>query len=260
MAERESVSLIPDGVRRLAESERFDRDLLAALPIDERGLGLLEVQFGRPDLHDVRVLRKAADAADSVCLIHTRAGNGTAFLVGEQLVLTNNHVFVGPDNERDATTDDLRDAMAVFSFEQESSGTWKTPKSVTCSGDQFLSDRDLDFAVVSLDAAHDIPPPLPLSSKVPIAVGDAVFIIQHPNGGPKQVVLSGNETTSVGDTTIGYRTDTYFGSSGAPVFDDDWDVVALHRGAVRGHHGGFTENEGVRSDVLRKVMSSVSIA
>jgi endonuclease G len=41
-----------------------------------------------------------------------------------------------------------------------------------------------------------------------------------------------NNLVSGGDAeTIRYFTDTDFGSSGAPVCDDTWKVIALHRGA-----------------------------
>lgn len=71
-------------------------------------------------------------------------------------------------------------------------------------------------------------------------------------------MLSGNEATRVTAETICYLTDTLPGSSGSPVFDKRWDVVALHRAALRGPDGeGFVENEGVRAEVIRSHLTAV---
>jgi ABC transporter/Trypsin-like peptidase domain len=71
-----------------------------------------------------------------------------------------------------------------------------------------------------------------LKNPTTVRVGDPVSIIQHPLGGPKQVALSANEVINVYERRIQYITDTMPGSSGAPVFNTMWDVVAVH------HAGG----------------------
>lgn len=60
--------------------------------------------------------------------------------------------------------------------------------------------------------------------------GDDVFIVQHPGGGPKQIAMSGNIVEYVDDRVVQYTTDTLPGSSGAPVFDWQWRLIALHHG------------------------------
>jgi hypothetical protein len=47
-----------------------------------------------------------------------------------------------------------------------------------------------------------------------------------------RVALRNNLITDVDDTTLRHFTDMLIGSSGSPVLDDGWRVVALHRGAV----------------------------
>ncbi len=60
-----------------------------------------------------------------------------------------------------------------------------------------------------------------------------VNIIQHPGGQPKRVALRNNLVYTADDKDVRYFTDTRGGSSGSPVFTDDWRVVALHRGTRR---------------------------
>jgi V8-like Glu-specific endopeptidase len=55
-----------------------------------------------------------------------------------------------------------------------------------------------------------------------------VYIIQHPNGGVKKVGMVHNIVVNVTDDVIQYRTDTESGSSGSPVFNEQWQVVGLH--------------------------------
>jgi endonuclease G len=64
-----------------------------------------------------------------------------------------------------------------------------------------------------------------------------VFIIQHPDGGPKMIGLSHNLVRHVDDDVLQYWTDTKAGSSGSPVFDNRWRVVGLHHRWVAAPEG-----------------------
>ena len=65
-----------------------------------------------------------------------------------------------------------------------------------------------------------------------------VIIIQHPEGGVKQIALENNLVTRIKRDEkdnfppylVRYTTDTEEGSSGSPVFTPAWDLVALHHG------------------------------
>jgi hypothetical protein len=59
-----------------------------------------------------------------------------------------------------------------------------------------------------------------------------LFILQHPSGEPLQLAL---DTQSIigengNGTRVFHRTNTRPGSSGSPCFNQDWELVALHRG------------------------------
>ena len=76
-----------------------------------------------------------------------------------------------------------------------------------------------------------------------------VNIIQHPNGGPKQIALYHNLVAYLDQARVQYLTDTEPGSSGAPVFDSQWRLVALHHSGgwlhEPGHRTKFYRNEGI---------------
>jgi hypothetical protein len=64
--------------------------------------------------------------------------------------------------------------------------------------------------------------------------GDPVNIVQHPKGRFKEVVLSDNRVRELKENFIFYEADTDFSSSGSPVFNQQWQLVGLHIGAVAG--------------------------
>ena len=73
--------------------------------------------------------------------------------------------------------------------------------------------------------------PLRFSARKPY-VDQAANILQYPQGNALQVALRYNAIVRVDDERFYYVSDTDFGSSGSPVFDDDWLVIGLHRAGI----------------------------
>jgi S1-C subfamily serine protease len=104
--------------------------------------------------------------------------------------------------------------------------------------------RALTVELVDDDAARDValyrvtggaPGPLPAVDlrATPAKVGEAVFVVGHPDGAPQRVsfgkVLARDLVIS-GRPSIEYSAQTWWGSSGSPVFDAQGRMVALHWG------------------------------
>ena len=216
------------------------------------------------DFVGVAFFERGRRAAHPVCRI-TQSGQpiGTGFLVSPRLLITNNHVIGSPDEAR---------AMAAeFDYELDVDNQPLPVTRFSLAPDQFFltDDRDnLDYTVVAVGpraaGAKDLGAfgALPLSNaRNKHALGDFVNIIQHPDGRLKEAVVRENQLVGrpkeVG-TVLHYVTDTEPGSSGSPVFNVLWDVVALH------HWGGphrdliddnevpvpRTVNEGVRISAI----------
>ena len=62
--------------------------------------------------------------------------------------------------------------------------------------------------------------------------GEPVNIIQHPRGRAKEIVFYSNRVQKISDNYIQYEADTDFGSSGSPVLNRQWQVVALHQAVL----------------------------
>jgi hypothetical protein len=78
---------------------------------------------------------------------------------------------------------------------------------------------------------------------------DKLNIVQHPDGRLKEVALRDNQVTWQNGQLVHYRSDTEPGSSGAPVFNDIWELVALHHAAA-----DDMSNEGIKFSALATLL------
>ena len=85
-----------------------------------------------------------------------------------------------------------------------------------------------------------------LRPTVSYPVGLRLNVIQHPQGRKKEVVVQQNELTDVHTNIIHYFSDTDYGSSGSPVFNNTWDLMALHHA----REPSESANEGIRIDKI----------
>jgi V8-like Glu-specific endopeptidase len=180
---------------------------------------------------------------------------GTGVLVGPALLLTNQHVL---------ETAELAAGMSVeFDHEYAENGTLRT--SVVRDLDPqrcFWSDEEADFTVVAVADLADGRPPGERYGVIPlierpgkVLLGECLNVVHHPGGAPKRISIRENRLVAQDDLWLRYRSDTRPGSSGSPVFNDQWELVALHHAAVPagaaglpgGNGGDFAANEGVRT-------------
>ncbi|MFI0606674.1 MAG: trypsin-like serine peptidase [Anaerolineae bacterium] len=172
--------------------------------------------------------------------------HGTGFLIGPDLLLTNHHVLYDQDHgDARATVVDL-----LLDYEESFSGKLREGHGFVGLPASIVGDKADDWAVIRLAEAPDAAyPRLPLAGG-PVTVDDPVFIVQHPGGRPKEIGLTRNLVRHVGADRVQYLTDTEGGSSGSPVFNARWQVVALHHqwttvGAPGAGAGREYRNQGV---------------
>jgi endonuclease G len=247
------------------------RELLAEVPavevrapvarVDEhepRAGGRERQLEARPTLLDVAFLAKGLRVAPAVARIWVQyasgsAAVGTAFRIGQDLLLTNHHVLF--DRTGPATS------VAIwFKYETDLDGHLLAHDVHGGEVESIAGDAEDDWAVVRasrpLDDAYPI---LGLGGTRPLCVDDRVYIIQHPRGGPKQIGLHHNDVRYLDEKIVQYRTDTEGGSSGSPVFNERWEVVALHHSWERARGGGTPPqlvNEGIR---IERVVRGLSL-
>jgi endonuclease G len=196
----------------------------------------LERVLGEPDFRPLHWLSGGLRTARSVGLVSGSAGKGTGFLVAPWLFMTNNHVL--PDADMAAA------ATVRFGYQEQESGDIAGVTTVKLDPARFFVTSpytELDYTLVAAaPMPTDAQPPGAalgsirlMGSLGKILEGEPVNIIQHPDGRPMEIAFRNNRLISlVSDDVMTYSTDTDRGSSGAPVFNDQWELVALHRASV----------------------------
>lgn len=208
----------------------------------------------RSTLLDVVFLERGAIAAQSVVQLNMTFARGSAkgsgFLISADRVLTNHHVLHDWDGGGAPATE----VVVRLNFQHTASGGLAEVVEIPGVVKTIRGDRNFDWAIIDLEtSAPDRFPALSLAPPPPMPkLGDTLSIIQHPLGLEKKVAVSNNTIAFVDENVIQYLTDTEVGSSGAPVFNDRWQVVALHHRGGRLTIPGTTQsawrNQGIRID------------
>lgn len=152
-------------------------------------------------------------------------GFATCFLVGPNLILTNNHVFETPD--------DTQGVKIQFDYRETFLGDLTDPVEFDPDPAIFITDAQLDFTLVSLSSEVTDRDYLRVRHGQQPQANSHISIIQHPGGQPLQVAMRDNSLVFQDDAGIEYLTNTDYGSSGSPVFNDNWQVIGLHSQRVK---------------------------
>ena len=230
-----------DGPLQLTAAEKRHRyqQILRDTGSVERANVLLERIIQGNDLVGINYLSKGTAASRPVCRVQLRDGGGnvlgfgSGFLIAPGVLMTNHHVF--------AQASEARNSLADFDFELDVSGRDRAAVHFGFDPNQlFYANQQLDFAIVavqsrSVDGGRDLKEWgwLPLDGRPGKSdEGEYLTIIQHPGGERKQVCVRENKLLKFDGDVVWYATDTVGGSSGSPVFNRFWQVVALHHSGV----------------------------
>ena len=174
-------------------------------------------------------LAQAASSAVVRVLHNMRGWRGTGFMISDRLFMTNNHVI--PDSTK------AKEFFVEFNYELD---PMNVPKAVTSfalsPNDFFISspEDDLDFTILALGNRLVGKGKLSDFGFCPIFEDDSsagcrwANIIHHPQGRFKHIIIRQNQIVATNRDVLQYYAETEVGSSGAPVFNDDWETIALH--------------------------------
>jgi S1-C subfamily serine protease len=226
---RGSVQLETVSVSRLRYPETFTR---------------LERVFGTDSFVTIRWLELLFEWLQAIGSVATRSGRGvgTGFVVqGRSMVeemdedwyfVTNSHVVTDDDSVIAAAPTRQRplrpeEACITFEllFEDEprefgvAEVIWSSPP------------EELDVTLLRLDGPfyEGSVEPYPLSDHLPDPDSrPRLYIAGHPGGGGLRISMHDNHLLDFDERRIRYRTPTNPGSSGSPVFNDEWDLIGVH--------------------------------
>jgi endonuclease G, mitochondrial len=211
---------------------------------------------------------------------------GSGFLVSNSLIMTNNHVI--------GSVAEAKTIMVQFNYQVDYRNLAQPIDTWSLDPDKFFyTNAALDFTLVRVkgkplllsagqemqfaaEEALSVGPGflapllrypgskwgyLQLPATANYLAGDFLNVVQHPAGRMKEVALQKNQLTDIFTDRIHYTTDTEGGSSGSPVFNNLWDLVALHHaaGTWDSVNSKWIDNEGMRIDsIVSKVKAQFS--
>ena len=200
---------------------------------------LEKIMGDQSTLLPISFLAVGLERARSVTRVMRQDGaSGSGFLISNNILVTNNHVL---ENE-----DVARSAIAQFNYEKTWRGLDIEPANFNLDPERgFATSKEDDWTLVRVQGDANASWGSLEVAEARVDKRDRVNIIQHPGGGPKQLALYHNVVAYADDKRIQYLTDTLPGSSGSPVFDSRWNLVALH------HSGGWIREPGAKRQVYR---------
>jgi hypothetical protein len=226
-----------------------------------------EKVFGRDKTQTIDWYKTGLERTQAVARIETISGKsvGTGWLVrsedffsdsGDVLLVTNAHVV------STVPSDQAYPPHRVRANFQELNKVYEFDKLI------WTNSRDnLDVTFLTIKGTPSTKP-LPIHNNPPIKLCEPpprVYIIGHPGGRNLEISLHDNHLVGCNETFLHYRTPTEEGSSGSPVFDQEyWEVIALHhRGKsdmlrLDGKEGTYEANEGVTVSAIKKAIENGS--
>lgn len=225
-----------------------------------------------------------------VCKLEIPGGGGTGFLVARDLVLTNHHVVMRIKDGRA----NWSDVTCLFDFRQALDGTpidSRRQTRVKLAGPGWfkagLTHSQYDFypqlgdatktegdcALITLaqpigddpvggaTADPGAPPRgwIALAAAAnPVSAGNQLFMLQHPSGEPMQLTVGTVKQFNQAGTRVRYDANSKPGSSGAPCFNADLQLVALHQS-----HDPATPpawNQGIPCSALKEFFQANGLA
>lgn len=209
-----------------------------------------------------RIGREVRGRADGTAFLMCGADLSERFRDEEWLLLTNAHVLSSEAEHQPALFPD----EAIVTFQALPPTAEHQQHSYRVESVLGLSGPDeLDFAVIKLDrpvadivAADrcEVARRLPVNNQK-----GRVYIIGHPAGGSLSYSIQDNLLLDYQDPRLHYRAPTEGGSSGSPVFNANWQLIALHHAGSREmprlneRPGTYEANEGIWIQAIRRALT-----
>jgi Trypsin-like peptidase domain len=268
-------------------------DGFSAHGLKQSGLEAL-TSGSNPFVDIARLSRWMLGVERHVCKVYCKGEQGTGFLVGPDLVLTNHHVVVG--HLSGGVT--AADVGVRFDFHVSPAGvapqdntayyavdaTWQIPNRPHSKADKpsqlgvdLPANDELDFALLKLQKpagsetvnGGPVRGWVDVSADVPVPKqDDPILIVGHPGQPPSGIVplqplkitfaTPGFQKENSNHTRVSYTPSTLPGSSGSPVFGPQLSCVALHHNAGDLFPGApFHENNrGIPIKTIRSWLAS----
>ena len=225
------VMLLFDQISR-AEVEKDSSSISSMLQKSDQLIR--EGIVGSDDMVSSNFLHRGSQVANCVGRIvqrETREPLATGFMVSPNLLMTNNHVL--PDAM------EAERCAVQFDYLVYHSGKPIEINEFRLQPERFFmtGGEDFDYTLVAVESMNSKGQDLTSFGQISLiedtgkaTKGERLNIIHHPQGKPQQATFRKNLMITHDESLIRifYMTDTQSGSSGSPMLNDQWELVALH--------------------------------
>ena len=229
-----------DGTRGIRDLEHTRHNQISASP-SASDITLLSRRISvETSIVPIGLLAVGVKHARAVARVTSLDGMGMAsgFLIADNLFVTSD--FVLPD------VNTARGAVVQFGYEESVVGTPDSMEEHRLLPDEYFRVfESANLSVVRVEGnANERWGQLDLVPVQP-QIGDVVTIVQHAYGQYKST--SSSVIANVTNDAVQYLCDTAPGSSGAPVFDHHWNVVAVHQRKIMKPDRGVKEGVHIQA-------------
>ena len=187
----------------------------------------------------------------------SRGWVGTGFLVAPDVLLTNYHVI--------NSISVANAAKVYFNYRTGRTGRVESDEVFLLKPDDLFVvspyTDGLDYAFVGIETPGPQFGMIQLERRLLVSRPNGrANVIQHPRGRPQEVVVQNNFVMSDDGVFLHYRSDTEPGSSGSPVFDNRWKLIALHHASAGKDEDGNFRNEGIKMSAIAMDLENSSRA
>lgn len=161
---------------------------------------------------------KALITRNAVCRIESPIENaiGTGVLLKNNFLLTCNHIF---------SKSQVQKAWVRFGYK---AGNYESAKDVF-ELDFLDKNSCFDYALLKIKGQPQQSKTISINENSILDSGQDIRIIHHPQGKP-MIISDLGQIMQVGEAYIDHNLKTDEGSSGAPIFNRQWELIAIHQG------------------------------
>lgn len=213
--------------------------------------------IGKNTILNLYFVKRASRVSKNIgrIILEGQSGMGTGFILKNKYLLTNNHILNSYEAADKAT-------FHVDFFIDENENFNKGKKLEIKPKILFHTSVEYNLTLVSLNDNIEHTFNSLFISNGELVKDEDVNIIHHPQGEPMQISIREGKLIEFSKSHLLYTSPTLPGSSGAPLFNDYWELIGIHESGknlrLKDKTDNINFNGGIRINLIKSWISGLS--